>query len=166
MDLCLKSDSNSDFSESNFRILVVDDECSIRELIAEALGDAGYAVETAASAMEAMEKLHNRHHDLLLTDYNMPRKTGLDLISQIRSEDIDIPVVLMTGRTAELLAEHPQLQVSVVLPKPFMIEELLGVVANLLGPTKSTLTSVAPPGLHLADKAHFYPGRPAPRGGH
>ena len=158
MDLCLKSDSTRDFTESDFRLLVVDDECSIRELIAEALGDTGYVVETAANATEAVEKLHRQHYDLLLTDYNMPRITGLDLISQMRAEGSDIPVILMTGRTAELLAEHPDLQVSVVLPKPFMIEELLGVVSNVLGSILPTPPSAAPTGFRLPHQPHFHPG--------
>ena len=133
IDLRLESDGVREFLESDFRILVVDDECSIRELIAGTLEESGYTVETAANAAEALDKLHGQRCDLLLTDYSMPRKTGLDLISQMRAEGLDIPVVLMTGRTAELLAERPYLQVNVLLPKPFMIDELLGVLANVLG---------------------------------
>ena len=155
MDLCLSSESTGDYAESVFRILVVDDECSIRELIVETLGEAGYAVESAASAMEALEKLHGQHHDLLLTDYHMPRKTGLELISQIRAEGLDIPTVLMTGRTAELLAEHPDLKVSVVLPKPFMLEELLGVLSNVLGSNKLIQAPAVPSECHLADHTGF-----------
>jgi CheY-like chemotaxis protein len=155
MDLCLNSESSRDYAESDYRILVVDDEFSIRELVSETLGEAGYRVETAANAMEALEKLHSEHYDLLLTDYHMPRKSGLELIIQIRAEGLDMPAVLMTGRSAELLALYPDLQVSVVLPKPFMIDELLGVVSNVLDSNKLGQTPIATPECHLSDRTLF-----------
>jgi CheY-like chemotaxis protein len=155
MDLCLESESTGDDPESPFRILVVDDECSIRELIAETLGEAGYVVETAANALEALERLHGRHHDLLLTDYHMPRMNGLELISRIRAEGLDIPAVLMTGRSADLLAQYPDLPVSSVLSKPFMIDELLDVILRALASGKHTQAPAAPAKSHPPRHAEY-----------
>ncbi len=132
MDVAAKPERHQNFLESDFRILIVDDEPSLREFVADALGGAGYAVETAADATQAPEKLHCQHFDLLLTDFHMPRKSGLDLILEMRTDGQDIPAILMSGRPAELFAEHPGLQVSALLSKPFMLSELLDVTASVL----------------------------------
>ena len=114
------------------RILVVDDEISIREFIAEMLVDFDYEVETAGSAAGALEKLLTTDFDALLTDYHMPKGTGKDLVLQMRSEGIHIPTIMMTGQTKDLLIRHPDLQVNALLEKPFLIQELLDVLANVL----------------------------------
>lgn len=131
-DIAMKPEHLQDFTESDFRILVVDDESSLRNFVASALAGAGYLVDTAGNATEALEKLHCGNFDFLLTDYHMPRKTGIDLIRQMRADGLEIPTVLMTGRPAELFTEHPGLQVNAVLSKPFMLSELLDITASVL----------------------------------
>lgn len=133
MDFALQAECRQTQDQDRiYSILVVDDECSLREFITEALRDAEYVVDSAANATEALEKLHRGHFDLLLTDYHMPRKTGLDLIHQMRADGLEIPVIMMTGRTGELLAEHPDLQVNAMLSKPFMLAELIDLTASVL----------------------------------
>jgi two-component system OmpR family response regulator len=119
------------------RILIVDDEASICDFIAEVLNESNFTADKAASAGEALRMLQDRHYDVLLTDYHMPKMTGSELISKLRSDGIDIPVVLMTGQRDELLARYPDLQVNAVLGKPFMIEEMLDVLARVLRPVDS-----------------------------
>ena len=128
MDFSLQADPQAPIH----RILIVDDDCSLREFVAEALRDADYLVDTAANFAEAVEKLHDSHFDLLLTDYHMPRKTGVDLIHQMRTDGMEIPVIVMTGRIEELQAEHPDLQVSALLSKPFMLSELIDLTASVI----------------------------------
>src|SRR5580692_9072452 len=84
------------------RILIVDDEPSICDFIAEVLNESNFIADKAASAGEALRMLQDRHYDVLLTDYHMPKMTGSELISKLRSDGIDIPVVLMTGQRDEL----------------------------------------------------------------
>jgi len=117
-----------------YRVLVVDDEVSIREFIAEALCYCDYKVDTADNAISAFEKLQTENFDALITDYHMPKRTGGELVRQMRSVGMNIPTVLMTGQTRELLTRHPDLQVNALLEKPFMIQELLDVLANVLQP--------------------------------
>lgn len=145
IDVAMKPELRQDLLDYDFRILVVDDEYTIRDFVAGVLGDAGYAVETAANAAEALEKIHEQHFDLLLTDYQMPRKTGFELISQMRADGREIPVVMMTGRTAELFAKHPDIQVSAVLSKPFMLSELLDLTASVLRSIGQTATTSPKP---------------------
>lgn len=124
--------------KSTLRLLVVDDEVSIREFIAEALDCCNYKVETAENGAIAMEKLRTENFDALLTDYRMPKGTGWELIMRMRSEGIHIPTVMMTGQSGELLAKHPDLQVNALIEKPFMIQELLDVLENVLQPEMSS----------------------------
>jgi DNA-binding NtrC family response regulator len=121
--------------KSTCRVLVVDDEVSIREFIAEALADCDYEVDTAENAVSAFEKLQTANFDALLTDYHMPKRTGRDLVLQMQSQGISIPTIMMTGQSTELRARHPDLQVNALLEKPFMIQELLDILTNILEPT-------------------------------
>jgi len=68
-----------------YRVLVVDDEVSIREFIAEALCYCDYKVDTADNAISAFEKLQTENFDALITDYHMPKRTGGELVRQMRS---------------------------------------------------------------------------------
>jgi CheY-like chemotaxis protein len=124
--------------KSTLRLLVVDDEVSIREFIAEALDSCDYRVETAENGAIALEKLRSATFDALLTDYRMPKGTGWELIMQMRSEGIHIPTIMMTGQSGELLARHLDLQVNALVEKPFLIQELLDVLENVLQPEMSS----------------------------
>jgi CheY-like chemotaxis protein len=124
--------------KSTLRLLVVDDEVSIREFIAEALDCCDYKVETAENGVIALEKLRSSNFDALLTDYRMPKGTGWELIMRMRSAGIHIPTVMMTGQSGELLAKHPDLQVNALVEKPFLIQELLDVLENVLQPEMSS----------------------------
>lgn len=111
------------------RILLVDDDQGIRGLIADTLARAGYRVDTAENGDAAWEALQLSRYDLLITDNTMPGKTGLDLIKQVRSEDMDLAVILASGTVpAEELNRCPWLQVNALLPKPYTIADLLRTV--------------------------------------
>lgn len=120
------------------RILIVDDEAGIRDFIAEVLNETDYIAEAAVNGDIALKKLRDDHYDLLLVDYHMPRMTGCELISEMRAAGIHIPVVLMTGHCGELMAYHPDLQVNAILEKPFLIHELMGILASVLSPASDT----------------------------
>ncbi len=79
------------------RILVVDDEASIRKLYAEELGDDGHTVITAGTAVEAAEKLKEELLDLIVLDIKLKNESGLDLLQQIVKERHDLPVILCTA---------------------------------------------------------------------
>ncbi|NMC75412.1 MAG: response regulator [Geobacteraceae bacterium] len=79
------------------RILVVDDESSIRLLYSHELSDEGYEVITAAGAEEAVEKLRKDDFDLILLDIKLKNESGLDLLQRIVKERHNLPVILCTA---------------------------------------------------------------------
>jgi len=111
------------------KILVVDDEPSIRRLLQQVLTDEQFEVETAGSAFEALDKLADAPCDLAIVDLMMPDVHGLDLAEAIRKLDPGTPVILMTayGSAAfESMASHPA--ISYYLHKPFTLDRLLELV--------------------------------------
>ena len=79
------------------RILVVDDEEHAREVLQRGLTQAGYACTTACSAAEAAERLEQEELDLVLLDINMPGKSGIEFLLDIRTAHPDIAVVMLTA---------------------------------------------------------------------
>jgi CheY-like chemotaxis protein len=85
-------------SETKCRILVVDDDPFVGEMLAMILEDEGYEIETAESGEDALEKYRAAPDiGLLITDMNMPGMSGLQLIAAIRAAIPGIPVILLTG---------------------------------------------------------------------
>jgi DNA-binding response OmpR family regulator len=79
------------------RVLVVDDDEHVRDLLATVVDLAGYGVDSVESAEEAIERLRGGSYDLLIVDKNLPGADGVDLIGQVRAEAIDTPAMLVTG---------------------------------------------------------------------
>jgi DNA-binding response OmpR family regulator len=79
------------------KILVVDDENSIRLLYSEELTEEGYAVTTAATAAEAAEKLLREDFDLMVLDIKLKNESGIDLLQKIVKERHSLPVILCTA---------------------------------------------------------------------
>ena len=85
-------------SETKCRILVVDDDPFVGEMLAMILEDEGYGVETAESGEDALDKfIAAPDIGLLISDMNMPGMSGLELIAAIRAANPEIPVILLTG---------------------------------------------------------------------
>jgi DNA-binding NtrC family response regulator len=120
------------------RILVVDDEPSIRHLLQQVLSDEQCCVETAGTAIEALGKLEREPCDLAIVDLLLPEVNGLDLAEAIRVLDPGTPVILMTAygtATFESIATHPA--ISHYLHKPFALDRLLSLVHGVLGTRSS-----------------------------
>src|SRR5580658_4153118 len=95
------------------RILVADDEACIRLLLTEVLAHFGYDVDAAEDGAAAWEALQARPYDLLITDHNMPKITGLELVRNLRSARMALPVVLVAGELPERdLDRNPSLQLA------------------------------------------------------
>ena len=123
------------------RILVLDDDSVIREISAKALTRSGYEVDAADDGAAGWEALHAKSYDLLITDNNMPKITGLELVRKLRSARMTVPVILASGvLPAEKPNEYPKLQLSATLQKPFTVDELVGTVERILGATDLQLT--------------------------
>jgi DNA-binding response OmpR family regulator len=114
-------------------ILVVDDEEDIRHLISSVLASDGFDVNATADGEEAWEALQHEHYDLLVTDNEMPRLTGIKLIKRIRDAGMSLPVIVASGfLSTEGVRDYAQLQIAAVIPKPFNIGEFLTTVRTAL----------------------------------
>ena len=116
------------------RVLVVDDEATIRDLLAKTLALAEYDVDLAPDGRTALERLRIIPYDLLITDLKMPGVDGLAVIREARRLKADIPVIIITGFSTEASAiEAVNLGVSGYLTKPFRVPRVLAVAAKALG---------------------------------
>jgi excisionase family DNA binding protein len=116
------------------RILVVDDEASIRDLLAKTLALAEYDVDLAPDGRNALERLRIIPYDLLITDLKMPGVDGLTVIREARRLKADIPVIIITGYSTEASAiEAVNLGVSGYLTKPFRVPRVLAAATKALG---------------------------------
>jgi DNA-binding response OmpR family regulator len=129
------------------RILIVDEDNDLRMLYAEALSARGYEVDSAADGAAGWEALQTNRFDLLITEHDMPRLTGVELIRKLRTADMTLPVVMAAGRLPiPELAQNPSLQLAATLWKPFAIDALLNTVANALRETGNGPQTASLPG--------------------
>ncbi|HWK09801.1 MAG TPA: response regulator [Vicinamibacterales bacterium] len=116
------------------RVLVVDDEASIRDLLSKTLALAEYDVDLAFDGRTALDRLRTTPYDLLITDLKMPGVDGLTVIREARRLKADLPVIIITGFSTEASAiEAVNLGVSGYLTKPFRVPRVLAVAAKALG---------------------------------
>ena len=116
------------------RVLVVDDEASIRDLLSKTLALAEYDVDLAPDGRTALDRLRVVPYDLLITDLKMPGVDGITVIREGRRLRPDIPVVIITGYSTEASAiEAINLGVSGYLTKPFRVPRVLAAAAKALG---------------------------------
>ncbi|RWC77266.1 MULTISPECIES: response regulator transcription factor [unclassified Mesorhizobium] len=113
-------------TNSNVRILVVDDEPPIRKLLRVGLASQGYAVSEAPNAKVAIELIEQEKPDLVLLDLGLPGMGGHDLLRQWRDGGIDIPVVILSSRTDEAgIVSALELGADDYVTKPFGMNELV-----------------------------------------
>lgn len=121
--------------ESRPLILVADDEAHIVHVVTLKLRNAGYDVITAADGQEALELAQQKQPDLVITDYQMPLLSGLELCAQLRAEPetADIPALMLTARGFSLNEEDlARTNIADVISKPFSPREILTRVQDLL----------------------------------
>jgi excisionase family DNA binding protein len=120
------------------RVLVVDDEASIRDLLEKTLTMADYVVDTAPDGRSAIERMRMYPYDLLITDLRMPGMDGLSVIREARRFKADLPVIIVTGFSTEASAiEALNLGVASYLTKPFRVPQVLAKAAKALGAEES-----------------------------
>jgi len=124
-------------TSSPYRILVVEDDDSLRQLNTEVLKQSGYEVDAAEDGASAWESLQLHNYDLLITDQRMPRLSGVELLKKLRAARMALPVIMATGTAPKAeFTRQPWWQPAVVLLKPYTIPELLGVVRTVLYATE------------------------------
>ncbi len=117
------------------KVLVVDDEIHIVHVVAIKLRNNGYEVITAANGAEAFELVCEKKPDIIVTDFQMPVMTGLELVKKLRRSKAtkDIPVIMLTARGFAIEDEQKEdLKISKFLSKPFSPKELLRSIEDIL----------------------------------
>jgi len=109
------------------RVLIVEDEATLRRIVARNLTGRGLQVREADSAEAAVGAVAEERPDLLLLDINLPDRTGWDVLRELRRRDTEVPTIVISAVRANpsRLAEFQPLA---YLPKPFPIEALLRLV--------------------------------------
>ena len=116
------------------RVLVVDDEASIRDLLSRTLSLAEYDVDVAQDGSAALERLRLFSYDLLVIDIKMPGVDGMSVIKEAKRYRSDMPVLIVTGYPSEDTAiDAVNLGVSGYLTKPFRVPRVLSAAAKALG---------------------------------
>ncbi|WP_201496860.1 Hpt domain-containing protein [Rubrivivax sp. A210] len=117
-------------------VMVVDDSLTVRRVTERLLKREGYRVVTAKDGLDALERLAEERPVVLLSDIEMPRMDGFDLVRNVRSDPrlAGLPVVMISSRIAQKHRDHAAgLGVDHYLGKPYSEEELLGLVARYAG---------------------------------
>ena len=117
------------------KVLVVDDEIHIVHVVAIKLRNNGYEVISANNGSEAFELAQSEMPDIIVTDFQMPVMTGVELVEKLRKQEQtkNIPVIMLTARSFAISKEQQeQLKISNCLSKPFGPRELLGNFEDIL----------------------------------
>jgi CheY-like chemotaxis protein len=115
------------------RILVVDDEESIRKLLQKCLAGEGYKIDTAPDGQAGLEKTLQKEYSLVITDVMMPRLGGLDFLKNVRVSRPTLPVVIITGfATTDITIQALKLGAVDFITKPFKLSEIFFTVKRIL----------------------------------
>jgi DNA-binding NtrC family response regulator len=115
--------------KENIKILVVDDETIMRNLLLKILEQEGYRTTLASSSAEALEKLETEQYELVLSDVKMPESNGFDLLKEIKARWPKTAVIMMTGYgDAYTVKEALMLGADEYITKPFKSHEISLIV--------------------------------------
>lgn len=127
------------------RILIVDDESSMLQILKRILSTEHYIVEVATNGVEALAKLRSNRYHALLTDWLMPKMNGIQLIKYVRSNIEKQPFIVLITVIDSLPAKVDILEIGAdyYLPKPFEVKELLGCLRDGLERMRQTLKKIS-----------------------
>jgi DNA-binding response OmpR family regulator len=125
------------------KLLLVDDDAAVREMVGRVLTEAGYSTLSAANGQEALEIASANEVDLVLLDLNLPVKNGWDTFERLTTENPFLPIIIITARPNQLF---PALAAGVgaLMEKPLDFSKLLETIRGLLDePAEQRLTRIA-----------------------
>lgn len=119
---------------SKFKILVVDDNRSLTEALADVFEAKGYAADLAFDGVQAVERVKSSSYDCILMDIRMPRMSGVDAFKEIKKCAPTVPVILMTAYSVQGLIEEARAEgIVAVVQKPVAIDKILRIIEELQG---------------------------------
>lgn len=117
------------------KILVVDDEKGIVQLLEDVLKSSGYEVDAAFDGEEGLQKAQSGTYDLILLDLNLPKRDGQSICMELKmdSKTEQIPIIMLTSRNDAKEKEiGEKVGAEAYIPKPFDIQELMAAVNKIL----------------------------------
>ena len=115
------------------KIMVVDDEAGIRNLLFDVLSEEGFLVTLAKDGEDSLKQMRKNKYDLVITDINMPRLGGLELIKRMKREGRKEKIIIMSGKPFDLKRNRKEIpKVVALLNKPFQMNLFLEVVSSAL----------------------------------
>ncbi len=140
-------------SLDNIRIMLVDDEDPVREVLTEILSRRGWIVHAFSSAETAIVELKGNNHDIIIADVSMPGLSGIDFLKIAKQTSPDVPVVIITGYPSiELAVEAMKSGAVDFIAKPFKAEEIEIVVRKAVAGANVTRDSEPDAGAHAIRK--------------
>jgi DNA-binding response OmpR family regulator len=122
-------------------ILMVEDDLLLRRINTEVLSRSGYEVDAAADGAAAWRALNTDSYDLLITDNNMPKVSGVELLKKLRAARMILPVIMATGTVPEEeFTSCPWLQPAATLLKPYSSAKMLETVKIVLREADGTVS--------------------------
>ena len=124
---------------TGLRVLLVDDEIFIREMGSDVLSLLGCVTTVASDGREAWNKFRANpsEFDIIITDYNMPEMTGIDLAAKVMNIKPSLPIIISTGFASGFTEKQAEdLGISCILPKPYMIQELKDAIVEAMSQLK------------------------------
>ena len=138
-----EADRSGSVKPAENRILVVDDDAAVREMLTRVLVDEGYLVWAAADGTAALEIAAAAKVDLVLLDLNLPGKSGWDTFEKLTAENPRLAVIIITARSNQLFTALGA-GVGALLEKPLDFPKLLQTISRLLAePAESRLARMA-----------------------
>ena len=129
-----KSLALANAEQENHKVLVVDDNHHMRQILCEVLKDQGYTITTVKSGEDAIDLLHARHFDIVITDLNMGRLNGIDVLKKTKELSPHTRVIIATGNSDVTYAiEALRYNADDYLLKPFRMADLLERMSICLG---------------------------------
>jgi DNA-binding response OmpR family regulator len=118
---------------SKNKILFVDDDAQLRGMVKEELAAAGYVLDEASDAPQAMEMLRSGNYDLILLDITLPGKSGMDVLKFVKEEGLRCRVIMLTGMVGLSAAvDSMKLGAADYVTKPYNINYLLASIERVL----------------------------------
>jgi len=122
------------------KILIIDDEADVRAAVEEWVASMGHTFETAADIPSGMDAFHKDIFDLIISDYNLPLLSGLDLLSYLNDKRINVPVIWISGfADRETFREGWRTGLFEFLEKPFTFDQLKDAVDKAIAFGKQSI---------------------------